>query len=230
MTDLITLILSIFFLIRGAARGFLNSLLVPISIIAATIISIIYFQVTKQIITSLIIGLVGPLCIHLLLKFLLKTWAIATNSEIKPGFLSRLGGAIITFIWGWIFIIFALILIAVLPPWGDTLTAVHEDVIKSASYFFAKPISENFFASSQQNVTALTTPTANLDAKTLAEDPRFQQVLKDPEIQKEIDEKDFPKLISNPKIIELTRQIMGDPATMKKVLAAYSNQQENKIP
>ena len=129
LTDIATLFLSIFFLVRGASRGVINSLISPFSIIVTTILSIIYYQATKDIITSLAIGLIGPLILVLLLKFLLKTWAKATDRE-RPGFLSSLTGAILTFIWGWVFIILTLILLAVLPPWGKTLTAVHDDVMK----------------------------------------------------------------------------------------------------
>ena len=63
----------------------------PFSIIVATIISIVYYQITKDLIISLLIGLIGPLLLHLLLKFLLKTWAKATNTDIKPDFLKPLG-------------------------------------------------------------------------------------------------------------------------------------------
>ena len=62
------------------------------------------------------------------------------------------------------------------------------------------------------------------DAKSLAEDPRFQKVLQDPDIQKEIDAHDIVKLMSNPKMMDLIQQIMSDPATMKKIMALYSSQ------
>ena len=133
-TDFITFFLSIFFLVRGASRGFIRSLMIPISLIIATIISVIYYQITNGMIISLLIGLLGPFLIHLLLKFILRTVAEATNTVLKPNFLSRLGGAILTLAWGWVFIVFTLILLAVFPPWGGVLTAVHNDVTSSASY------------------------------------------------------------------------------------------------
>jgi hypothetical protein len=230
MTDATVLILSIFFLIRGASRGFINSLVIPFSILVATIVSIIYYQITKEMIVSLLIGLIGPLLLSLGIRVLLKKLAKATNSEIKPSFFSRLGGAFLTLAWGWIFIIFALILLVSLPTWGKTLTMIHNDVIKSASYFFVKPISEEIFAASKQNAADASsgssdTPSiSSADAKSLAEDPRFIKILQDPEIQKDIDAHDIVKLMSNPKMMDLTRQIMSDPAMMKKVMALYSTQ------
>ncbi len=225
MTDIITFLLSFYFLVQGAIRGLMNSLMVPFSIIVATVISIIYYQITKDVIISLALALIGPLLLYLLLKSLLKTWAKATNREINLSFLSRLGGSILTFIWGWVFIIFALILLVVLPPWGETLTAVHDDVSNSASYIYiAEPLGKILFAASKQNTAAVTSEVPGSDAKSLAQDPRFQKILQDPDIQKEIDAHDIVKLMSNPKMIDLVQQIMSDPATMKRVFALYSSQ------
>ena len=226
VTDITVLILSIFFLIRGASRGVMNSLIGPFSIIVTTIISIIYYQITKDIIISLVLALIGPFLLSLLLKFLLEMWVKTTYRDIKqPGFLSRLGGAILTFAWGWVFIIFTLILLTVLPPWGKTLTTIHDDVSNSVSYVYAaKPLEECFFAAPKQNTAAVTGETSGSDVKSLAEDPRFQKVLQDPDIQKEIDAHDIVKLMGNPKMMDLVQQIMNDPATMKKVFALYSSQ------
>lgn len=225
VTDVATLLLSIFFLVRGASRGFLNSLTGPFSIIAASAISIIYYQTTRDIIASLLIGLISPWILNLLLKFLIKILVKATTDTKQPRLSSRLGGALLTFAWGWVFIILTLILLTVLPPWGETLTTIHDDVSSSASYIYiAKPLEEHFFATSKQNATAVTSETSSSDVKSLIEDPRFQKVLKDPDIQKEIDARDIAKLMNNPKIIDLVQQIMNDPAAMKKVFALYSPQ------
>ena len=223
-TDISTFILSLYFLIRGAARGFLSSLMIPFSIIIATIISIIYYQITNNIIVSLLIGLIGPLLFNLLFKFILKTWAKATNTEVAPSTLSRVAGAAVTVSWGWVFIVFTLILLAVLPPWGETLTAVHQDVVSSSSYSLAKPLGEFLFNNQKQKMTIPSKSTANSPTKSLADDPRFQQVLQDPEIQNDIDTHNIVKLMGNPKMISLTEEIMSDPETMKKVLAVYSSQ------
>jgi uncharacterized membrane protein required for colicin V production len=224
ITDTIAFLLSVFFLFRGFSRGFMRSLLGPFSIIVATIISIIYYQITQDLVLSLVIGLIGPFILHLLLKFFLKMLAKATNTEVPPGFLSRLGGAILTLAWGWVFIILTLLLLTLLPPLGKTLASMRSDVTRSISYTIAKPLEDLLFASSKQNNAAVTSAAPNNDAKSLAEDPRFQKVLQDPEVQKEIDAHDMVKLMSNPKMMDLTREILSDPATMKKVMAVYQNQ------
>lgn len=209
-------------MIRGASRGFMHSLLGPFSIIVATIISIIYFQNTKDVIISLLIGLIGPLLLHLLLKFLLRAWANATNTNIKPNSLSRLGGALLTLAWGWIFICLILIFLTILPPWGKTMTIIHHDITGSASYGqIAQPLEKIFYAGPKQTTLSTKDADANINPQSLADDPRFQKVLKDPDVQKAIDAHDLGKLMSNPKIMALTQQIMTDPETLKKVMAIY---------
>jgi len=225
-TDDITLLLSIFFIFRGSSRGFIRSLLAPFSIIVATILSILYYQITKDMVLSLLIGLFGPMLLSFLLGMLLKSWAVATNTDIKPNFLSRLGGAFLTLVWGWVFIAFTLILLALLPPWGRGLTMLRNDVTRSISYSIVLPFKESIFPSPSKNVANITTATTVTNAKSLADDPRFQKVLQDPDIQNEIAAHDFARLMSNPKMMELTKEIMNDPATMKKVLAVYSSQKQ----
>ena len=247
-TDFITAYLSIFFMIHGASRGFMRSFLIPFSIILGTVISIIAYQITKEMALSLLLGISGPLLLHNYFKKLLKKWATATNTDIKPNFLSRSSGIILTLAWGWFFIIFTLIMLAVLPPWGKGLSAVRQDVSQSASYhYIAKPMGMNFF----NTITAddpflskriinfffgVSTPplppsppsSAGHDLKNLSEDARFQNVLKDSEVQKEMEAHNFVKLMSNPKVIDLSQQIIRDPATLKEVMALYSNQADLK--
>ena len=112
ITDLITFSLSLFFIIRGSSRGFMRSLINPFSIIATTILSIIYYQNTKDMLISMLIGSIGPIVLTFFLKSILSTFSTATNTDIKPNFLSRFGGALLTLIWGWAFIVFTLILLA----------------------------------------------------------------------------------------------------------------------
>jgi len=249
VTDFITLILSFYFMVRGSLCGFVNSLINPFSIIVCTIISIIYYQNTKNIIISLVIGVLGPLLLNYLLRTSLRAWSRATNTDVKPNLISRLAGAFVSLTWGWIFIIFILILLTSLPAsFGKKWTDLHNDVINSASYVcIAKPLEKNFFAlfnispPDQSNKTTADIPAAPIqnnaaasnissspDARSLALDPRFQKTLQDPEVQSEINSHDIVKLMSNPKMMALTQQIMSDPATMKKVFALYNAQAQSQ--
>ena len=235
-TDLIVLIISVFSLMRGASRGFVRSLTGPFSMIVSTAISMFYFQITQDMIASLIIAMAAPILIGILVNFLLNAWIKSTDRAVRPGFISRSAGALMTAIWSWVFIIFTLVLLGILPPWGDRLTAIHNDVTRSASYCIAKPIGNAFFglpvqktSSATDNTTtntsgANTSENATFDAKTLAQDPRFQKILQDPEIQDEIKNHDITQLMNNPQMVKFIQQIMRDPETMKRIMTLYSNQ------
>jgi uncharacterized membrane protein len=224
VTDFATLLLSIFFLCRGSSEGFMKSLIGPFSIIVTTILSIIYYQMTKNIILSLLIGLIGPLLLNLVLRFLLKIWAKASNRDIKPNYLSSLGGAILTLAWGWVFIILTLILLTAFPSWGKTLTAVHQDVTKSISYIIVRPFKNILFSPSPQKGTTGASQNSSNDAKSLAKDPRFQKILQDPDIQNEINSHDIVKLMRDPKMMALLQQVMDDPALMQKIMNLNNSQ------
>ncbi|MDE2027702.1 MAG: CvpA family protein [Candidatus Omnitrophica bacterium] len=233
ITDIITLLFSAFFLARGFIAGFVNSLIPPFSIIIGTLISYFYYLSTKHMLTSLALGVLAPLFIYAVCRTILGIWSKATNTDMKPGFVSSMTGAVLNLLWGWVFIIATLILLALLPPMGKALTIVHNDITKSASYALAKPWQDAFLASQPKaavpdNKTADgTSGAANAPAvQTLAQDARFKKVMNDPEIQHDIDSHNIIALMSNPKMMELTRQIMSDPETLKKVMAVYNSQQK----
>ena len=68
LIDLAFVLLLIFFLWRGASRGFIQSLLGPLAFILATAAAFIYYQNTKNIYVSLILGLAGPFILHFFLE------------------------------------------------------------------------------------------------------------------------------------------------------------------
>lgn len=229
VTDSITFIVSFVLMMRGFSRGFMHSLIGPISIIITTIVSACYYQATKDALVSLLIGTIGPLILAIFLRFILKEWARTTNNDIKPNFLSCTAGALLTLSWGWIFIIFLILLLTVLPMPGQ-LAVVQNDILRSMSYTrIAKPLMGPML---NQKVADIVTSKStdgsvkisNDDLSSIAQDPRFQKVIQDPEIQQEINDHDMVKLLGNPKILKLTQELMSDPAMLNKVLAAYRSQ------
>jgi len=230
LTDFIVLVLSIFLLARGAARGFIRSLLAPASLIITTILSILYYQETHDLVVSLLLGLLGPILLHLLLKFLLKTFAKATNTDVSPGFFSSLAGGVLTLAWGWVFIALTLILLALFPVKEKPLTTLHKDLTDSIAYKTTAPWVGTFIPVAQEKSADNTHLSSTSDAQSLAQDPRFQKVLQDAEIQQEITNHDMGKLLSNPKIMALTQQIMTDPEMLKKVMAVWQSQQKSPSP
>lgn len=230
VTDYVTFLLSVYLLYRGSALGFLNSLIGPFSIIVATFVSLIYYKNTGNIFICLFIGLIIPLLLVVSIKFLIKLWAKASNTEVKPNLPSRIAGAFVSLAWGWIFIIITLLMVPLLPPWGNALEIARDDVAGSAFYsYIAKPLEEKYFIPAKTTVDSPPKSSASDDARSLSQDPRFQKVIQDPDIQSEIKAHDFGKLISNPKIMALTQQIMNDPQALKKIFALYKAQTQQTL-
>lgn len=212
---------------RGYSRGFMKSLMNPIAIIVTSIISIAYYQSTNDIVTSLAIGLIGPLALGIVLKFILNLWPKTFYSDVRTNLYSSLAGSVLTFAWGWIFIIFTLILLTVLPPLEDALINIHNDVVKSMSYnLVAKPLGTNIFGILKEGTTA--PDNAGNGEKSFFNDPRFQKIAQDPDVQQAVQAHDYVRLLSNPKVIALTNQVMSDPTALKEFMALYNNQKADQ--
>src|SRR5262249_40419174 len=97
------------------------------------------------------------------------------------------------------------------------------NVLSSRCYTIARPFQDLCFPPSLKEAASATSANPKADAQSLADDPRFQRVLQDPEIQQELRAKDFVKLMSNPKMMELTRELISDPAALKKVMGIYNS-------
>ncbi len=224
-TDLIVLGCAALLIWRGASRGFVRSILGPICLILATLLATYYFNSTKNIVISLLIGLFGPMALHFFLSNYLKLWHGMTNPEWKPNPLSRLSGALLTLIWGLVFIGMTLVLLTLIPPFADGIKQISQNVRSSISYSLIKPFIQ---ATPPAKTSATTSQSANNnDIAQIANDPRFQEVINDPEIQRAIENNDFAKLMSNPKIMSLTQSLMQDPEMIKKLMTMHSQLQQN---
>lgn len=227
ITDIITLSASALLIWRGFSRGFLRSLLGPLALLIATLMSITYYQVTQNTLVSLLIGLIGPIVLQILFNLSLRSWTAFTNPDAKLTPVSRAIGAVLTFLWGWVFIVMTLLLLDMVPPLVGAIEVMHKDMRRSLSYAVIRPLRHSIIPEAKQHPINATRalPADNADVQALAQDPRFQNLMNDPEIQKAIEAKDFAKLLSNPKMMELTQQLMSDPEMMKKMLTAYSQMQ-----
>ncbi len=225
ITDLIVLGCSVLLIWRGASRGFVRSILGPICLILATLLATYYFNTTKNILIALLIGLFGPMALHFFLSNYLKLWHGMTNPEWKPNPLSRISGAALTLIWGWVFIGMTLILLTILPNFVDGIKQLNQVVRSSVSYGLIKP-----FIHTESTAKTTATPaqsTNNTDIAQIANDPRFQEVINDPDVQQAIAANDFTAMMSNPKIMALTQQLMQDPDMIKKLLSLQGQLQQN---
>ncbi len=215
ITDTLTLICCVFLIFRGVSRGFLGSILGPLALILATIVSIVYYAWTKDIPISLCIGLFGPFILAWIFRFFLHSWKQMTNPEGKLSLVSRIGGALLTLLWGMTMVIITLLLLAMIPPVNKPLQVMYKDIHMSYIYRIIKPL----------DYYAIDKPSPQENLESLSKDKRIQDIINDPKITEAIRLKDYSSLMSNPKIMALIR----DPEMIKKMMAIYKQLLQQQI-
>jgi len=170
----------------------------------------VYYQRTRNITASLGICVVSPFIITILISILLRLWnkALGKGKSVSP--LSCLLGSVFSVLWGGSYLVLLLILIGILPIRSGWLKNIQDDVSASKSYTIIN------------HLIAKKTPLASLDVKRIAnifEDPskleklestrefktlmadeRLKNLFADEETAEQIRNKDYGKLLSNPKM------------------------------
>lgn len=225
MTDSIVQVILLFYLIRGALKGFLRTLLGPISLISSMIISAAHYNQHHSYVQALLISVLGPFIIHMMLSFFIKTWNATINEKKQPSPLSRTAGGFFSLTWGATYITLVLILLAIIPSNFQWLNKIQHGVRASRSYALIKKITaekipiENFdvrnisaFMSNPQNAEKME---STKEFKDIFENEKFKNLLGNDELQQHIEDKNFGALLSNPKMQELLKD--GD--FVKKILS-----------
>ena len=207
ITDSIAILFSIFLIIRGLNRGFLGSILWPLSLILSSFISYFFYIGTKNIILSLCIGLICPFILKWIFNLSLLSWNVVTNPEKKINLISRVLGAFLTWVWGISMFTIVVLLVAFLRPINDSLKFIHNDVHASKLYALVCPLV----------LKTIDQETPQNNMKSLADDTRIQNVINDPGIVEALNHKDYASLIRNPKITALVQ----DPVLIKKMMSLY---------
>jgi hypothetical protein len=218
ITDLLLIICSILFIYIGINRGFLRSLMGPIAFILGSLLGLICFEMTKNLMWSFCVGALSPILITWGLSGLLNLWY--PREDWVPNALSQILGAVLTLLWGMPFILAFVVIASILPPANPVLKAINEDVNRSYCFKQIKPLINQFLPEPKKtNPSPGKTPSPS-EIQALAEDPRFKAIREDPEIQKQIEANNFGALMANPKMMALTQEVMKDPELMKKLLRA----------
>jgi hypothetical protein len=217
-TDILTFGCIIFLGVRGFQRGFLGSLFGPLALILASIVSIVYYLGTKDLVVSLIIGLIGPFILAWILRASLKTWnqwKQVYNPDAQLSLISRIFGIFISVSWGLVMIIITVLLLVIVPPVNESLKAMNRDIRSSWLYSVIKPFDMMAEEENKDPNVPQTTPEQRIEA--LSQDARIQALLQDQQIQEAIQRKDYGFLMAHPKMTA----IMSDPTLVKKMLSLY---------
>ncbi|MCK5506612.1 MAG: hypothetical protein KAJ10_15720, partial [Thermodesulfovibrionia bacterium] len=193
--------------------------------IAGCLIGYGYYQKTQNVAASLAICIISPFIINILASIILKLWHKAVNSDIPPSTISRLSGSAFSILWGGGYLAMMLILIAVSPLRFGWLEKAQNDVLGSKSYALINArvgdkIPDGFLdikkmAGVLQNPAKFKKLESSEEFKTLKEDIHLKELLADEETADQIRDKDYGKLLSNPKM----QAVFQNKELLKKILA-----------
>ncbi|MCK5179313.1 MAG: CvpA family protein [Candidatus Omnitrophica bacterium] len=225
ITDYITIGALLYFFYNGWRKGFLKTLVGPVSLIAGCLIGYFYYQKNQNIAAGLAICIISPFFIHIVASLLLKLWHKTVNSDIPPSKVSRLSGSAFCIVWGGGYLAMMLIVIAIIPLPVEWFERIQNDVLASRSYTLISnrvgdKIPKKFLdikkiISVLQDSAKLERFESTEEFKALREDGRFKALMDDEETAKQIRNKDYGKLLSNPRM----RDIFQDEDLLKKMFA-----------
>jgi uncharacterized membrane protein required for colicin V production len=234
ITDIIVLFIIVFFIYRGWQKGFLRTILGPLSLVLCTFGAYVYYYKTKNIPFSLLIAFIGPIGLTIFVGLSLTIWRRFFNKEGKISHLSRILGSFLNLLWSGSILVGVLTLLLFIPQKMPFFRTTQKDFHKSITYkylnnFFQKRIPS--LANIEQRINVLSLDPQQQPKEVsdklneLRQDERIQSILSDPVIANQIEKRDISQLISNPKILAIAQ----DEDLMMKFLDIYKSlPQENK--
>ena len=230
-TDWIAAALALYFLTRGWRCGILSALLGPMSLALGLFLGYFYYAITKNILFALSIAVLGPIIFNILFYLGLKFWQKkGEQDDLVSSLPSRISGSAVYLMYGGINSLFLLVLVLLIPDQMINLSAWRADIHRSHTYALIAPTLTTFlFHEKDPNagplmIQPMTNPQqaqalqADPEFQSLMSDDKLQKVLNDPELIEQVNKKDYTKLFTNPKILEMTQ----DEALLKKLFAIYA--------
>lgn len=235
-TDIIIILISIYYFICGWQKGFLRTIFGPISLIIGSAVSYIYFQQTHQLLISLLIGLIGPFLLNFILNLLIKLWQKTTDREKEFFTIGKLLGGLFSLIWG-ITITSLIALLIVLSPFKIAIINTIQDNIKHSTYYAL--LNKFFSIEKKKKMSGLETVQEILNnpdkiakfQKTeafqeLINDKKLKKIFQDETTLDQIKKKDVAALLKNPEFLE----ILKDEELGSKLLTAYKEMIKSEKP
>lgn len=227
-TDKIVFFLAIYLFWRGWSKGFLQTMLGPISLIIATILSYVYYVITRNMIIAIAIATLGPIILSIVLSMTIGTLLLAADKK-NISLMSRFLGATINTVWGEFLLITGILMLLFIPLKIPLVLGIQGDIQQSWSYLQVKTKVNEIFGQDMagtldpEKLAILTDPKAleNLgktkEFQDIMNDPLIQDLLNDPKTTMAIEQKDIGKLMQSPKFIAITK----NPDLLKKFLSLY---------
>lgn len=222
ITDGIILLMLLISFWSGWQKGLLRIILGPLSLLAGTVASYLYYSCTHNFLISVLIGLLGPIVLNFTLTVGLAVWNKTVNNNQKANILSRAGGGILNLLWTAGLSALVLVLLAILPSHFFGLDKIRADLDRSIAYSLVQQFIQDKVPSQKRmdNMLNIFDPAQlkniedTKEYKNVMEDKKVQAILSNEETMKQIQRKDFAKLLSNPEFLK----IFQDDHLMKNIL------------
>lgn len=223
-TDTVIAICLIFLFYRGWANGFLRNIFGPASLILSCLLAAVYFRETKNMITALLIGILGPFALNILFSVLIAVWNKTMDGKKDPSQISRLLGAGVSLLWGGLHLVVILALISLAPENPGWMKNMKSDVLQSRGYtmvvLWIKNLAFEAFPDIGKAARILRDPGYSQKLRSLPEyaelmrDQTIRYLLSDEELMKKLQNRDIKEMVTNPK----TRAVFQNPALLKKLM------------
>jgi hypothetical protein len=213
-TDIVMLCFLTFSFLTGWHNGLFRTILGPLSILLCAIAAIIYYDVSHNLIMSLLIASVGSIALALIFKifFMFARSTVDKNYRNTTFIGSRLLGGLLNMSWKAALLSVVLILTTLLPGQLFQLRRIQDDVKQSVSYqliqkyaFRKAPQSQNIIETLKvlQDPERLRRMSDTPEYQEFYSDEQLQSLITDEQIAEQIRNKDISGLMSNPKILDL---------------------------
>ncbi len=223
ITDYITIAAFLYFFFSGWRKGFLKTLLGPLSLVVGCLAGFAYYQKTQNMAIGLGISILGPFVFNILASILLKIWHRKVNDSAPPSKTSQMSGGTLSLLWGGSYLILIIVMIAIAPFNFKWFKKAQNDVLASKTYALVQQQAGDRFPNTIldiKQVTSILEDPKKLkqfqsteEFKSLSEDKSLKDLLTDEETADQIKNKDYSALLANPKM----QNVFQNKELLKKI-------------
>ena len=194
----------------------------------------IYYSQNHNIIIAFAISIIAPFILNVLLSLTLTVWGKITKSDKPLSTASRAWGAALRALWGGINLLMIIVLITLIPSNASWVENIRQNIFSSVTYSLIDQWTKHLVPQKSIDIRAISQVMkdphrmqdlqSSPEYKAVWEDPAIQTLLTDEGTMKDIQDKNFARLMSNPKM----QALMKDPALVKKILGMNAKIMEQK--
>jgi uncharacterized membrane protein required for colicin V production len=221
-TDLIIFVCFAAFFFIGWRKGFIRTIFGPLSLIIASVASYLYFHKSHDLITSLIIGIIGPFVLNFALGLVIKINQ-SDDKKKDPLPVGKWVGGFLNMFWEGSLVLLTVVLIAFLPSIPG-ITKIKNNVTQSKTYSLLKKVIDKKLPASATDIESIIKIAEDpkvaqavqdsKEYKDLMADYRIKRLFADEAVMEQIKNRDIGRLITN----KALQEIMQDPKLIEKFI------------